>query len=362
MKRFAGNVSNNVCAAIGLRNLSIKGAGSELESPMRSWIVVILLLCFSPLTANGQFLSGIEGSVRDSSGATVAGAKVTITDNRLQVSRTTTTNDVGYFRIDSIAESTYTVRIEVTGFKVWEQKDLAIEPGKLQTIAPVMQVGSTSEEVTVTAEAANVNLATPATTAVIGAETIQQTPLSGQNVYGVAPLTPGITGAAIASGTADNFTNEYAININASGLRQEQNGFSVDGAQTNTPSRGGGTSISPSPSIVQSIEVRANDFDAQKGRNGGAVVDVYTKSGTNNLHGSIDYIFWNNDFVSRTHFLQTVPTFSHKDVSASLGGPAIKNKLFWFGAVEVLRSNQTGSGSATVETQDFVNWAKANFP
>src|SRR5919197_75542 len=136
MKRFAGNVSNNVCAAIGLRNLSIKGAGSELESPMRSWIVVILLLCFSPLTALGQFLSGIEGTVHDSSGATVVGARVTIVDNRLQVSRTATTNDAGYFRIDSIAQSTYTVKIELGGFKTWEQKELAIEPGKILTIAP----------------------------------------------------------------------------------------------------------------------------------------------------------------------------------------------------------------------------------
>ena len=329
----------------------------------RSQIPIILLFLLSPLAASAQFLSGIEGTVHDTSGAAVVGAKVTITDTRLQVSRTATTNDAGYFRIDSIAESSYRVRIEMTGFKTWEQNGLAIEPGKLQTIAPVMQVGSTSEEVTVTAESVAVNVATPATSAVIAAETVQQVPLSGQNVYSVAPLTPGITGAATASTTpTDNFTNEYAININAAGLRQEQNGFSIDGAQTNTPSRGGGTSISPSPAIVQSVEVRSNDFDAQKGRNGGAIVDVLTKSGTNQIHGGIDYVFWNNNLVSKTHFLNPVPTFSHKDVSASLGGPAIKNKLFWFGAVEVLRSNQTGSGTATVETQAFADWVKANLP
>jgi hypothetical protein len=329
---------------------------------IRRSILVVLFFSLAPLSAFGQFLSGIEGTVHDSSGGAVVGAKVTITDNRLQVARTTTTNDAGYFRIDSIAESTYTVKIENPGFKTWEQTGLAVEPGKLQTIAPIMQIGSASEEVTVTAEVSTINLATPGTTAVIASETIQQVPLSGQNVYGVAPLTAGITGTAIASGSADNFTNEYAINLNAAGLRQEQNGFSIDGAQTNTPSRGGGTSISPSPAIVQSIEVRTNDFDAQKGRNGGAIVDVLTKSGTNQIHGGIDYVFWNNNFVSKTHFLNPVPTFSHKDVSASLGGPAIKNKLFWFGAVEVLRSNQTGSGTATVETKAFADWAKANLP
>ena len=329
---------------------------------IRTAVLLILSLSLGTGTTFAQFLSGIEGTVKDTSGATVSGAKVTITDNRLQISKTTTTNTSGYFRIDSIAESSYRVRVEMAGFKTWEQKDLAIEPGKLHTIAPIMQVGSTSEEVTVTAGTATVNLATATTNSVIAAETIQETPLSGQNVYGVAPLTPGITGAAVASGTADNFTNEYAVNINAAGLRQEQNGYAIDGAQTNTPSRGGGTSISPNPAIVQSMEVRTNDFDAQKGRNGGAVVDVYTKSGTDNLHGNLDYIFTNHDFTSKTHFLQTVPDTSRHDISAAVGGPAIKNKLFWFGALEVLRSHVAGSGTATVETQDFVNWAQANLP
>jgi Carboxypeptidase regulatory-like domain/TonB dependent receptor-like, beta-barrel len=329
---------------------------------IRRLILLTLLVSLASSAAFGQFLSGIEGTVKDSSGAAVSGAKVTITDNRLQVSRSTTTNDTGYFRIDSIAASSYTVRVEMAGFKVWEQKSLAVEPGKLQTIAPVLQVGSVAEQVTVTETANAVNLATASTNSVIADQTIQEVPLSGQNVYGVAPLTPGITGAAVASGTADNFTNEYAVNINAAGLRQEQNGYSIDGAQTNTPSRGGGSSISPSPAIVQSMEVRTNDFDAEKGRNGGATVNVYTKSGSDQIHGSIDYTFWNNNLVSKTHFLNPVPTFKHHDVSASLGGPAIKNKLFWFGAVEVLRADTTGSGSATVETQDFVNWAKANYP
>lgn len=329
-----------------------------MKDAFRGLVLLAMLLVLGTATSFAQFLSGIEGTVKDSAGATVSGAKVTITDNRLQVVRNTTTNDAGYFRVDSIAESVYTVRIEMTGFKIWEQKDLAVEPGKLRTIAPVIPVGSISEQVTVSAEANAVNVATAGTTSVIAAETVESTPLTGRNVYGVAPLTPGITGAEVAEGTVDNFTNEYAININAAGLRQEQNGFSIDGAQTNTPSRAGGTSISPNPSIVQSVEVRTNDFDAQKGRNGGAVVDVYTKSGTDQLRGSVDYLFWNNNFVLATHFLNPVPTFTHKDVSAAVGGPAIKGKLFWFGAIEVLRSNQTGSGTTLVETQDLLDWMK----
>src|SRR5580698_11241199 len=125
-----------------------------------------------------------------------------------------------------------------------------------------------------------------------------------------------MTGAGVSTAGNDNYTNEYAININASGLRQEQNGFQIDNAYTNTPSRGGGTSISPNPEIVQSMDIRTNDFDAQKGRNGGATVDVFTKSGTNQFHGTIDYYFLNNSLTALTHFESTVPSFARNEVGA----------------------------------------------
>jgi len=110
--------------------------------------------------------------------------------------------------------------------------------------------------------------------------------LTGQNVYGLASLTPGMTGGGVTTAGNDNYTNEYAINLNAAGLRQEENGYQIDDGYTNTPSRGGGSSISPNPEIVQSMDIRTNDFDAQKGRNAGSTVDVYTVSGSNQFTGT----------------------------------------------------------------------------
>ena len=136
--------------------------------------------------------------------------------------------------------------MESSGFTSWEQKELTLQVGEIRTLTPVLTVGSTTE--------------------IISSITLQNTPLAGQNIYGLAALTPGMTGNAVTSG--DNYTNEYAININAAGLRQEQNGYQIDGAYTNTPSRGGSTSISPNPQIVESMDIRTNDFDAAKGRNG----------------------------------------------------------------------------------------------
>jgi len=327
----------------------------------RVWILIVLLFTLGGSPAFAQFLSGIDGTVKDQSGALIAGAKVTVTDTRLGVERSITTSDAGYFRMDSIAASTYKVQIQMTGFKTWEQKDLVVEVGVIQTIAPVLQVATATTEVTVSASEVSVNLLSPVTGSIVPEAILQEVPLTGQNVYGLTALTPGITGSAVSFG-GDNYTNEYAININAAGLRQEQNGYQIDGAQTNTPSRGGGTSISPNPAIVQTMEVKTNDFDAQKGRNGGATVDVFTLSGSNQYHGSIDYYFTNNDLTARTQFQSTLPPSKRNEISGAMGGPVIKNKLFWFAAIDVLRSSTTTSGSAPVETQDFYDWVKTNEP
>lgn len=333
---------------------------------MKRWtgITTLLLLLFGlgGRPAFAQFTSGIEGIVHDTSGAVVPGAKVTVTDTRLGVSRSVSTGSDGYFRIDSIAASTYDIKIQMAGFQTWTQSGLALQIAQVRTLTPELKVGAVSTNVEVSATAAAVNLVTPSTGSVISNETVQTTPLSGQNIYALASLTPGMTGGGVVTGGNDNYTNEYAVNINAAGLRQEENGYQIDDGYTNTPSRGGGTSISPNPEIVASVDVRTNDFDAQKGRNAGATVDVYTKSGSNDFHGTVDYYFTNAALSGLTHFQKKVPPFTRNEMGATMGGPVLKNKLFWFGAIDVLRASNPNSYTATVETQDFVNWAKTYEP
>jgi hypothetical protein len=326
----------------------------------RLFLLFLLFLMFKGVPSLAQFSSGIEGTVQDQTGAAVPGATVNITDTRLGVTKTTTSSQTGFFRIDSIAASTYMLQVQASGFTSWSQNDLILQPGEIRTLTPTLMVGSQTTNVTVNASTVSLDLVTPNTSSVIGSVTVQNTPLAGQNVYGLAALTPGMTGNAVTSG--DNYTNEYAININAAGLRQEQNGYQIDGAYSNTPSRGGGTSISPNPEIVESMDINTNDFDAQKGRNGGATVDIFTKSGANDFHGSIDYYFLNNSLSARTEFESTVPPFTRNEVGATFGGPIIKNKFFIFGAIDVLRSSTTSAGQYTVETKDFDSWATANLP
>ena len=323
-------------------------------------VLAFLVLFCGGLSSFAQFLSGVEGTVHDPSGAAIAGAKIVLTDTSLGISKTGTTNESGYFRIDSIAASIYSVSIEKNGFKAWQDPHLVLQVGLIRTLSPALEVGAVSTSVTVSATDISIDLATPTTGSVIPDTTLATTPLTGQNVYGLSVLTPGITGNAVTSG--DNFTNEYAVNINAAGLRQETNGYMIDGAYTDTPSRGGGTSFSPNPEVVQSMNIETNNFDAAKGRNAGAAVDVFTKSGSNDFHGAFDYYFTNNSLSALTHFQTSLASSQRNEYSFVMGGPAIKNKLFWFGAIDVLRSSTANSYQATFETQDFDNWAKANLP
>lgn len=320
----------------------------------------IVLFSLLGVQAWAQFSSGIQGTVTDSSGVPVANATVMVTNTALGVERSVTTDSSGFFTVPSLAASTYLVKVQMQGFTTWQQNDLQLQVAEMRTIAPVLQVGTLTTTVEVSAAPLALDLATATTGSVVSNTEVMHTPLPGQNVYSLGALSPGITGNAVTAG--DNYTNEYAININAAGLRQEENGYEIDGAYTDTPSRGGGTSISPNPEIVQSVDIRANDFDASKGRNAGANVEVFTKPGTNQVHGTADYYFLNNTLSARTEFASSVPTFMRNESGATIGGPIIKDKLFYFGAIDVLRSSNTVASQTTVETQAFLNWAEANLP
>jgi hypothetical protein len=319
----------------------------------------LCLFAFSP-SALAQYSSGVDGTAIDSSGAAVPNAAVLLTNIDLGVTKTTKTNEVGFFRIDSIAAGAYRLEVSAPSFKTWVQTNLLLPVGAIRTVAPKLELGAVDTTVTVSATQAALDLTSSNTSAVIATETMVEAPLVGQNVYGLAALAPGVTGPGLTSG--DNFSNQYGIQINAAGQRQESNSFLIDGAFVDTPSLGGEASISPNPEIVQSLQINTNQFDAQKGRTSGANVQVYTNSGSNRFHGSGDYFFLNDGLTAKTEFESKVPGFTRQEGGATVGGPILRDKLFFYGGIDVLRSSQAFSGSTTTETQDFVNWAKTNLP
>jgi hypothetical protein len=319
----------------------------------------IFCLIVSCLSAHAQYTSGVDGTVLDSSGAAIVGATINLTNEELGVKKIEASNNAGYFRIDSIAAGRYRLEVSSPSFKSWIEQELVLQVGQIRTVAPTLQPGGSEDSVTITAAQASLDLTSASTTAVIPLQTVQEVPLVGQNVYSLAALAPGVTGPGMTSG--DNFNIQYGIEINAAGQRQESNSFMIDGAFVDTPSLGGEASISPNPETVQSVQISTNDFDAGKGRTAGADVQVYTNSGTNQFHGSGDFFFLNQALTSRTEFETTVPPYTREEEGATVGGPILKNKLFFYGGIDVLRSDAVSSGVATVETQDFYNYVQSNF-
>jgi carboxypeptidase family protein/TonB-dependent receptor-like protein len=342
-----------------LRLCSFRSVDLKIGSLGPASLFICLCLGIGTPLARAQYSSGVDGTIQDSSNAIVAGATVKLTDLNLGITKTTTSNGSGYFRIDSIAASSYRVEVTAPSFKSWVETGLTLQVGEVRTIAPILELGAVSTTVTVSAAQAALDLTSASTAAVVTRDTVTQTPLVGQNVYSLAALAPGVTGPGLTSG--DNFNNQYGIQINAAGQRQESNSFIIDGAYVDTPSLGGEASVSPNPEIIQSLQTNTNEFDASKGRTSGANVQLFTNSGTNTVHGTGDYFFLNDALTARTEFESKVPSYTRQEGGATIGGPIIKNKLFAFGAIDVLRSSAGFSESATVETQDFENYVQSNF-
>src|ERR1035441_362890 len=169
--------------------------------------LAVLLIGLGGLPAFAQFSSGIEGTATESTGAVVPGAKVTITDVQIGVTKETRTNQARYFRFDSIGASSYTVEVQLNGLKSWQLKGLVLQSGEIRNLAPVLEVGSVSVNVEVSPSEESVDLVTPTTGGVISQLTVQQQPLMGQNAYALASFTPGMTGAAVTSTSIDNYNN-----------------------------------------------------------------------------------------------------------------------------------------------------------
>jgi len=343
-------------------------------------IALVTLFVVLSVAAHAQFTSGLTGTVTDQTGAAVAGAKVVVTNQDTHVSRYTTTSDNGDFRITSLPGAIYTVEVQQTGFKTWVQKDLQLESNQVKGLHPTLALPSEAVSVDVTAEIATIETDKTNTSREIGDSSIHGAPLLGRNIYtSMIELAPGVTGSGLPSGGAlgsgsannDSFEQEAGYQINAAGQRQEANQYDVDGSIAVSASRDGVVNLSPEPDFIQAMRVSGATIDASKGRYSGAYVQVFTKPGTNELHGSLSEFHTNNALTARTEFqfcppgssgCRAIPAFRRNEFGGTLGGPIIKNKLFAFGGVFILRSSNATTLVSPVETPQFAQFVEQNFP
>ena len=182
-----------------------------------------------------------------------------------------------------------------------------------------------------------------------------------------------LSGGALGSGSANNdsFEQEAGYQINAAGQRQENNEYDVDGSGLNSASRDGVVNLSPEPDFIQAVRISGATFDAAKGRYSGAYVQVFTKPGTDQLHGSVSEYHTDNDLTARTIFqycppgeigCRAIPAFRRNEFGGAAGGPILKDKLFVFGGAFGLLSSNATTEIVTVETPQFAQYVATNFP
>ena len=346
-----------------------------MSSFLSKWLApaltVSLLVLVMANPAAAQFMSGFEATVTDQTGAAVQGAEVTATNQDTQVRQSAISNGQGYIHIRNLPLGKYRVEVKAQGFKTWVQADIKLEGDQVRTLYPQLAIGEQITNVIVIAEAESVDTTRGTVGRTLEAKTVQDSPLLGENLYaGVATLAPGLTGVGDASGNISSagsigvtpFASEAGFQINAAGQRQEANEFQVDGSTVNGNSRDGVVNITPEPDTVAEMKVTASSFSADKGIQSGALIEIFTKSGTNKYHGSLSEMHFDNALSARTEFQTSVPKTIRNDFGGTFGGPIFRDKTFFFGSLFWMRSILGGTSNEMLETKDFEDYVIQNYP
>ncbi len=307
-----------------------------------------------------QFTGAIQGTITDSSNAVIPDARVTATNVATGISRTATSGQGGFYRILSLSPGVYSVRVEKEGFALAQREAVAVANNQVARVDFTLTVGGVTERITIADAPPVVETEQARVSGRIDRIQLKEIPLNGRNLFNLIALQPGVIGRgrSVAEGGGsrsgnDPFSGEAGAIINAGGQRTEANNFTVDNASINSGVRGGFTNIVPSAEAVEEVRVTVTNVSAVDGRNSGAQVEVVTKSGTNEFHGSAIYYFQNNTLSSRNTFEARVPVFRRNQFGYTLGGPILKNRTFFFTTYEGLRQSGGRGSVATVETPEF---------
>ena len=322
---------------------------------------ILVLLALFAFTA-GAFAQGggnvaITGTVTDATGAVLPGAKVTVTNKNTSVSREVTTNGTGQFNVSSIPPATYTVSVEAQGFKRYVQ-DVVLLADQIRNIDVHLEVGQASQQVTVEESSVQVNTVSQELSQVIESSRVSDLPLNGRNAADLTLLVPGAVSAiANNSGALQGDTKQVpgAEAIAVNGARPDQIGYNLDGgnnedlmSNTNNPF--------PFPDALQEFSVQTNSFDAQYGQNAGAVVNVVTKSGTNQFHGDLFEFVRNGSLNARNYFADRVDPLKRNQFGGTIGGPIHRNtSFFFFGWQKTIIRSVNNATNAIVPTADNLN-------
>ncbi|MGA2981750.1 MAG: TonB-dependent receptor [Terriglobales bacterium] len=325
---------------------------------------VLALTC--SVFAQVQF-SQFTGTVLDPTSAAIANAKVTVTNAATDLSLTATTNSSGNYTVREVPPGVYKISVEAAGFKTVSNNGVTANAGTIEHVDFKMQIGKTSEVVEVTGEASAVNTEDSKLANTVTSTQISNLPLNGRNVFDLMLLAPGAVNVTGVDFEAGNNHGDSGAVVN--GVREDFNGFLINGV-SNKDISGGANNI-PIQDTVQEFQQLTLNMSAQYGSSAGTVNNLVTKSGTNSIHGSVWEYNRNSDFDANEYFVNAAntarPPLHFNQFGATVGGPIIKDKLFFFGSYQGDRFLTEGT-PITVTAEDpawrsEVNaWSKADNP
>ncbi|HXZ42086.1 MAG TPA: TonB-dependent receptor [Terriglobales bacterium] len=294
----------------------------------------------SAVAQAGLSFAQLNGTVLDAGGRTVVSAQVVVRDLDTNQSFQSTTNTAGFFIVPNLPPGKYELTISSPGFAKYKQTGITLTVGQTATVNATLKVAAASEVVTVTTEAPLIEPTKTEISQVVETEQIESLPISNRVFTDFALLTPGVASSRTSLGTT--FTEFEVTQISFAGMRSFSNEITVDGADFVNSASGIQRSTPPQES-VQEFRVVNNSFGAEYGRAVGGIVNIVTKSGTNNLHGTV-YEYFQNDATDARSLLQPAPLpheLRQNQFGGALGGPLVKNKTFFYMNYEGKRSAQS---------------------
>jgi hypothetical protein len=342
---------------------SVEGSADTKSHKMLLLVVVcVLALMISP-AMHGQATGTFSGNVHDRSGSGVPGATVIATSQGTGLARDVKTDNTGHYLIPLLPVGSYTVHVDASGFQSAESKDLRLQVDEAReldfSLAPPTVVTSVAVS---SGDAVAVETANPSLGQVITSQQVAELPLNGRDFVQLATLTAGATaetnpGSFFVSAASSEVAARGPLSLSVGGSRPNSTDWLLDGVDNNELT-GGGISIYSSIDAIQEFKVLTYTYSAEYGTRAGPTVLVTTKSGTNNFHGTLYEFVRNTDLDAKSYFSSSVEKFNLNDFGGSVGGPILKNKLFFFadGEQKYQRHGITFTGlvpSLAMRTGDF---------
>jgi Carboxypeptidase regulatory-like domain len=330
------------------------------SSVLRSGVCLIVLLLTNAVTFGQVITASLQGRVADTSGAVLPKATVIVTNTETGFSRTTTSDDGGQYKLTSLPVGSYKITAQASSFQA-QTRVLTLAVGDLATLDFSLSPGTVEQQVTVTSEAPLVEPTRTSTDSVIEQQKIENLPVNGRQFIDFALLAPGVTVGDTTSGSTDVII-EPVTKLSFAGQNIHYNFIAVDGAD-NTSTASGVQKTTPSTDAVREFRVINNTYSVQAGRAVGGIVNIITKSGTNDVHGSI-YEYFRNDAMDAKNELAApgLNKLQQNQFGFTIGGPIRKGKTFYFGNYEgQRRSENPFYNSVILANLTQINQFKANF-